>query len=222
MAQLCVALDTDLQTAKHLIETLSDFPIIFKIGPKLFLEAGSEIIKTVKVERREVFLDLKLHDIPNTVKIAVEKAEDMGVDYLTLHTMGGPRMLEWAVSVRRNVKLIGVTVLTSHGEEYLEFLKMGFRNVKELALYLAETTRETGLDGIVCSAGEVGEIKNRTGLLTIVPGVRLSARAEDQIRVFTPQEAVSEGADIVVMGRDIYRSEDPRETVQKVMESIGA
>ncbi|RLJ71234.1 orotidine-5'-phosphate decarboxylase [Hydrogenivirga caldilitoris] len=221
MPKLCVALDLDREEAYRLIESLSGYPLVFKIGPKLFLEAGREVIEVVKGYGREVFLDMKFHDIPNTVKLAVEEAEKLGVDYLTLHTLGGREMLESAVSARRKTNLLGVTILTSQGEEYLDFIKTRFPSVKELALYLADIAKDVGLDGVVCSAQEVYEIKRRTGLLTVVPGIRVSGDYGDQKRVFTPNKAVSEGADIIVMGRDIYRSADPGKVVERVLESLG-
>ncbi|EDP75131.1 orotidine-5'-phosphate decarboxylase [Hydrogenivirga sp. 128-5-R1-1] len=222
MPKLCVALDVDREEAYRLIETLSGYPLVFKVGPKLFLQSGSEVVEKVKSTGCELFLDMKFHDIPNTVRLAVEEASRLGVDYLTLHTLGGAEMLREAVSSKGKVKLIGVTLLTSHDESYLKFLHTRFVSVEELVLYLARTGKEAGLEGVVCSAGEVRRIKEETGLFTVVPGIRLSGNAEDQRRVFTPEEAVREGADMIVMGRDIYRSDDPVGVVEKVLESIGA
>jgi len=108
MSKLCVALDIDKRKALDLIGKLSKYPLVFKVGSRLFLDGGKEVIEEIKRKDREVFLDLKLHDIPNTVKIAVQKAEELGVDYLTLHTLGGEKMMEWAVSGKENLKLLGL------------------------------------------------------------------------------------------------------------------
>lgn len=221
MPKLCVALDVDRERALDLIDRLSNYPIVFKIGPCLFLDDRKEVIREVKRRKREVFLDLKLHDIPNTVKIAVQKAEELGVDYLTLHTLGGERMMEWAVSGRFRMKLFGVTILTSHDESYLEFLRADFGSLKEMVLYLAERAKTCGLDGIVCSAKEVKEVKEKTGLLTVVPGIRLGVETQDQVRVLTPEEAIALGADMIVMGREIYRSSKPERVVEEVLKRIG-
>jgi len=221
MPKLCVALDVDKDKALRLVEELSDLPLVFKVGPRLFLEGGRELIGFIKGRGREVFLDLKLHDIPNTVKLTVEEADRFGVDYLTLHTLGGRRMMEWAAAASREVKLLGVTVLTSHGEDYLGFLRMGFGSVEELSLYLAEVAKECGLYGVVSSVREARRIKERTNLFLVTPGIRVYADPEDQERVSTPEEAVREGSDMVVIGRDIYRGEDPRKIALSVLERIG-
>ncbi len=220
MAKLCVALDVDKDRAIKLVEELSDLGLVFKIGPKLFLEGGREVIELVKDRENEVFLDLKLHDIPNTVKIAVEEAERLGIDYLTLHTLGGRRMLEWAASASQSVKLLGVTVLTSHDESYLKFLRSGFGTVEDFSLYLAETAKECGLHGVVCSVKEARRIKEKTGLFLVTPGIRISSEKGDQERVSSPEEAVRAGSDMIVMGRDIYGSRDPKEAVLSVLERI--
>lgn len=221
MPKLCVALDVDKEKASDLVERLSGYPVVFKIGPRLFLDGGREIIKEIKTREREVFLDLKLHDIPNTVKIAVQKAEELGIDYLTLHTLGGEKMMEWAVLGKDRIKLLGVTVLTSHDESYLRFLKTGFSGLEEMVLYLAGKAKECGLDGIVCSAKEVQKVKERTGMLAVVPGIRLGGETQDQVRVLTPEEAVSLGADMIVMGREIYGSSEPEKVVEEVLSRIG-
>ncbi len=221
MPKLCIALDVDLRSAEELVEQLSGLPLIFKVGPGLLLEGGSAFLKRVRNSSSELFLDLKLHDIPNTVRIAVQRAEDLGTDYLTLHTLGGEEMLSAAVSAGSRVKLLGVTLLTSHGEEILRTLRMGFANTEELVLHLASLARRTGLDGVVCSAREVRRIKERMDLIAVVPGIRLSSSRDDQVRVSTPEFAVSQGADVIVVGRDVYRSENPRGVVEALLEAVG-
>ncbi|WP_457600464.1 orotidine-5'-phosphate decarboxylase [Hydrogenivirga sp.] len=222
MPKLCVALDVEHGRALELLELLSPYPLVFKVGPKLFLQSGVEILNRVKAVGRELFLDMKFHDIPNTVRLAVEEAERLSVDYLTLHTLGGADMLLSASQARRRTKLIGVTLLTSHDENYLRFLRTEFGDVLSMSTYLARVAKETGLDGVVCSAGEVERIKKGTGLFTVVPGIRVSGRTDDQRRVFSPKEAAERGADMLVMGRDIYESDDPCGVVERVLELIGA
>ncbi|MDQ7082562.1 MAG: orotidine-5'-phosphate decarboxylase [Aquificota bacterium] len=222
MALLCVALDVDRDRAQKLIELLHPYPVVFKVGPKLFLEAGSSIIRLVKESGRELFLDLKLHDIPNTVKLAVHARLKASVlTYLTLHTLGGRRMLEWACLSSNKLKLLGVTLLTSHGEEYLSFLRSSFPTLRDMVLYLSDVAKESGLHGVVCSGKEVAQVKERTGLFTVVPGIRISQSRGDQVRILTPEEAVRRGADMIVMGRDIYGNRDPSGVVEKVLERIG-
>ena len=221
MPKLCVALDVERERALQLVKELSPLGVVFKVGPKLFLESGGEVVEFIKKRECEIFLDLKLHDIPNTVKLAVEEAKKLGVDYLTIHTLGGREMMEWAVSACGDAKLIGVTVLTSHGEEYLEFLRSGFKNLEDFSLYLARTAKECGLYGVVSSVREARRIKEETGLFVVTPGVRISSEHGDQKRVSTPEKAVREGSDMIVMGRDVYGSEDPKGAVLSVLERIG-
>ncbi len=223
MARLCVALDTETEKALKLLDKLSDYPLIFKVGHKLFIPEGKRIINEIKDRGFEVFLDLKFHDIPNTVALAVKSAEQLGVDYLTVHSLGGGQMLKRAVEEAAHVKVLGVSVLTSHGKEYLRFLRTGFKSVREMVMYLAEVCVSDGVHGIVCSAEEVGDIKERFGdrLITVVPGIRFSKEnAQDQKRVLTPGEAVRRGADILVMGREIINSPEPESVVERVLKSI--
>ncbi len=220
MAKLCVALDTDIDKATGLAQSIKGENVILKVGQKLFIQGGREFIKDIKAEGFEVFLDLKLHDIPNTVKLAVEEIEKLGVDYITLHSLGGKEMLKAASEVKGKLKLIGVTILTSLSEEFLKFIRTEFKSLKDMVLYLAKVCEECGIDGVVCSGGEVKEIKERTKLFTVVPGVRIKTNPHDQKRVYTLEEVLKSGADIIVMGREIYASENPEGKVKKILEII--
>ena len=222
MAKICVALDVDPDRAVNLIEELVEFPVIFKVGVKLYLQMGREILERVKERDKEVFLDLKLHDIPNTVRLAVESARDLGVDYLTLHTLGGEEMMRKSLEISGDLNLVGVTILTSHDDTYLEFIKTRFAGVKDMVLHLAKSAQRSGISWVVCSAGELDIIKENTDLKAVVPGIRIGDRRDDQKRVFSPDEAVSRGADMIVMGRDIYGSDNPTSVVERVLERIGA
>lgn len=219
MAKLCIALDTNLQQAKDLVKSLRGYPVIFKVGYKLFICHHREITDTIKEEGFELFLDLKLHDIPNTVKEGVLSAKDLGADYLTVHTASGRQALRSAVEVKGKVKLLGVTLLTSLGEE--DFVDIGLcRSREEQVLALAKLALDEGFDGIVCSGREVSFLKERIQkpFLAIVPGVRLEGEpAEDQKRVVSLEEAMKAGADIIVMGRSILRSENPLKKVDEIL-----
>ena len=223
MAKLCVALDTDYEKAKKLVEELKDYPLIFKVGYKLFIPYGREVIDTLKgiSPKAELFLDLKLHDIPNTVRNGVRGATQLGVDYLTLHTLGGKEMIETATGVKGNTKLLGVTLLTSHDEGYLREIGVNLPK-EEFILRLAKIGLESGCDGLVCSAHEVAFLKERLGdFLAVVPGIRPEgADKGDQKRVATPREAVDRGADILVVGRPVVEAPDPKAVVERILEEI--
>ena len=221
MAKLCIALDLDLKEAENLVRILEGYRLIMKVSPSLLIQGGGKLIESLKKRGFEVFLDLKLHDIPNTVKKVVRSAEKAGADYLTLHTLGGEDMLRSARESAIGVKLIGVTLLTSHSEEYLKFLKTEFGSVKDMARALAGLAKETSMDGIVCSAHEVRNLKEETGLLAVVPGIRIQEGTEDQRRIATPEFAVREGADILVVGREVIRAKDPPKKVDEILRRIG-
>ncbi len=223
MPKLCLALDTDVKTARELIYKLKGYPLVIKVGHRLFMLEGKEILQEIKSAGFELFLDLKFHDIPNTVALAVESANELGVDYLTLHTLGGEEMLRKAVERKADMRLLGVTLLTSHDEEYLSFLRSSFGSLRDMVLYLAGTALRVGVDGIVCSGLEVEMLKTAFGgdFIAVVPGIRLSGeKTDDQKRVLSPKEAVKRGADMLVMGRDILRSPEPLRVVERVLEDI--
>ncbi len=223
MPKLCVALDTDKDTALRILDRLSDYPLVFKVGHRLFIPEGRSIVERIKAKGFELFLDLKFHDIPNTVALAVKAAEELGVDYLTLHSLGGKEMLERASSEAKAVKLLGVSILTSHDEGYLGFLRTRFRSIRDMVLYLARVSLDAGLQGVVCSGEEVGELKESLGrdFEVVVPGIRLrKENSQDQKRVLTPKEALRRGADMLVMGREILGSPRPEAVVEEVLRDI--
>ena len=223
--KLAFALDvTDIKQAQKIVDEISGLDIIIKVGYVLFIKGGNSFIKDLKNKNFEVFLDLKLHDIPNTVYNGVSAAKDLGVDYLTLHTLGGPDMLVRAVEAKENsnLKLLGVTILTSHKEDYIDYIGSRY-TIDELALKLAKTGIELGLDGIVCSANEVKSIKNeiKKQFLAVVPGIRLEGgESDDQSRVSTPKAAIESGADILVIGRPILRAKNKRKVIQDILQDI--
>ncbi len=219
MAKLCIALDTNLQQAKDLLRSLRGYPLVFKVGYKLFICHHRTITDSVKEEGFELFLDLKLHDIPNTVKEGVLSAKDLGADYLTVHASAGRNALRSAVEVKGKIKLLGVTLLTSLGEEDLEDIGL-CRSREEQVLKLAGLALEEGFDGIVCSGMELSYIRQglQKPFLAVVPGVRLEGEpADDQKRVVSLEEALRAGADMVVMGRSILRAENPVKKVEEIL-----
>jgi len=223
--KIAFALDVqDLNTAYAILEEIKGLDIIIKIGYVLFIQGGEKLIKDIKNSGFEIFLDLKLHDIPNTVFNGVYAAGKLGVDYLTIHTLGGVDMIKKAVEAKKesNIKLLGVTILTSHGKEYEEYIGTRY-SLKELAIKLAQTGIEAGLDGIVCSAEEVKDIKNKIkkDFLAVVPGIRLAGgESDDQTRISTPQKAIQSGADILVIGRPILNSKNKKETILQILSEI--
>ncbi len=222
MAKLCIALDTDIDTAESILESLRGFPLIFKVGYKLFISHHRRITDKVKDLGFELFLDLKLHDIPNTMKNGVISAQSLGADYLTIHLMSGRKSIREAVEVKKKVKLLGVTVLTSMTQEDLD--QVGIKvSLEDEVLALAKLGIQEGIDGVVCSGHEVSTLKASLGkeFLAVVPGIRLTGDASnDQRRVVTPQEAIKNGADILVMGRSITESDNPVKAVERVYNLI--
>jgi len=223
MAKLCIALDTDFEKALELVEELKTYPIIFKIGYKLFIPYGKEIIRRIKeiAPKAEIFLDLKLHDIPNTVKNGVNGAKKLNVNYLTIHTLGGKEMVKAATEEKGFLKILGVTLLTSHDENFLK--ELGIESSKdEFIIQLAEIGLKNNCDGLVCSAEEVSLLKEKLGnFLAVVPGIRPRGFShDDQKRVATPREAVQKGADIIVIGRPIVKASNPKEVVEKILDEI--
>ena len=219
MAKLCVALDTNYKQATELLESLRGYPLIFKVGYKLFISYHRAITDKVKEKGFELFLDLKLHDIPNTVKEGVLSAKDLGADYLTIHIASGDQALRYAVEVKGKIKLLGVSLLTSLGEEDLK--SMGLCITKdEYVLNLAKRAIELGMDGVVCSGQEVKILKEgiNKSFIAVVAGIRLEGDpAQDQKRVVNLEEVLLMGADILVMGRSILRAENPVKKIEEIL-----
>jgi orotidine-5'-phosphate decarboxylase len=206
-----LALDVyDLKKAEKLVKDLSEYIDIFKVGPILFLQSGKEIIKIIKECGKEVFLDLKFHDIPATVQRAVESAKDLGVYSLTVHSCGGREMLELAASVKDRPKIWAVTVLTSQ-----------LTTPKEV-LQRAELSKACGVDGVISSPLEIEIIKKTCGssFEVITPGIRPLKADDDQKRVATPEFAIKTGANYIVVGRPIIEAKDPKEVAKNIYESI--
>ncbi|MFZ7103700.1 MAG: orotidine-5'-phosphate decarboxylase [Peptococcaceae bacterium] len=227
--KLIVALDKpDFAAAQKLIDRLGDTVVFYKVGLELFLNSRGAVIDYLKQQNRKIFLDLKFHDIPNTVAQAAKWAAGLGVDIFNVHAAGGADMLCKTVEAVKDItaqkglprpKVIGVTVLTSFSEE--KFAQMGFKySVNDTVVNWGRLCRKSGLDGVVCSAREAAFLKKACGddFLTVCPGIRpLWAPAQDQKRITTPQEAIAGGADYIVVGRPITQHADPDLAAQKVM-----
>jgi orotidine-5'-phosphate decarboxylase len=212
------------QTAHELIEAIGGAVGFFKVGNQLFTSAGPNIVKEVRASGSKVFLDLKYHDIPNTVRHAVESASALGVDMLTIHLSGGRAMCEAAVVGRgmSNLLILGVTVLTSLNDVALS--EVGFRgSVEDEVLLLAELAKNVGITGLVASPQELGILRERFGSLftTVIPGIRpIWSEPGDQKRILTPRQAVEAGADYLVIGRPITESKDPKTALQRIVDEL--
>ncbi len=190
---------------------------MFKVGKELFTSCGPEAVKAVQRHGGQVFLDLKYHDIPNTVAKAMLEASRLGVQLANLHALGGGEMMETAASAVRKEfgdqrpRLLAVTILTSSTEETLR--GVGIEHpVQEMVVRLAKLAKDSGMDGVVASPLEIELIRAVCGpdFLVVTPGVRPSfASVDDQKRIMTPAEAVGAGADYLVIGRPIAKADDP-------------
>lgn len=227
------ALDVnDPKVADRLIDKLFDANPVFKVGLELFMKAGPDWVKKLVDRDAEVFLDLKFHDIPNTVAQAVTQAVSLGVHSTNIHLLGGEDMARAAAEAcgaankkfKRRTKLLGVTILTSTNSAALK--KIGITGaLEDRVLGLAAMAKDAGLDGVVCSAHEVKAIKKLCGakFLTMVPGIRPSWAAiekDDQARVMTPLQAAREGADFLVIGRPIIKAPDPAGALREILDSL--
>ena len=188
-----------------------------KIGMELFYGTGPEIVKEIKARGHKIFLDLKLHDIPNTVKSAMAVLSKLDVDMCNVHASGTKAMMEAALEglTREDGSrplLIAVTQLTSTSQERMQEELLIDEELDKVVIKYAQNTRDAGLDGVVCSPLEAGKIHEACGdnFLTITPGVRFAdAAKDDQVRITTPEGAKKIGSDYIVVGRPITQAEDP-------------
>jgi orotidine-5'-phosphate decarboxylase len=224
--KIIVALDVPRkEAALDLVRQLAGQISFFKIGLQLYTAEGPEIVRAVLGTGAKVFLDLKMHDIPNTVARAVESAAELGAQMLTIHLSGGSEMIRAAVSEKpQELSLLGVTVLTSADEQTLRQVGISGK-VEDQVLRLAKLGVEAGIDGLVTSPHELKMLRQQFGtkIKLVVPGIRPSwSEAGDQKRVMTPREALEAGADYLVIGRPITGHPNPREAVAKILDEIEA
>lgn len=212
-SKLIVALDVDsFDRAAALVRELRDVVEVFKVGSQLFTRTGPRIVELIREQGRQVFLDLKFHDIPNTVAKAVESATALEVAMLTLHTVGGEEMLRAAARVPQHPVLLGVTVLTSVAGDVADEV------VRRARLAVA-----CGLEGVVASPHEIRLIRQAVGeqVLIVTPGIRpAGGERGDQKRVMTPAEAIKAGASYIVVGRPIVDAAQPAEAARRVADEI--
>ena len=229
---IIAALDVpSAEQALKLAEQIAPAVGAFKIGKELFVAAGPDIVKKIRATGTAVFLDLKFHDIPNTVAKAIASAVRFDVQMTTIHTSGGGEMLmaaeksaqDTAKSLGRPAPLVlGVTVLTSSNNETLAEIGCEADTEKQV-LRLAQLAVKAGLRGLVCSPLEIVALRNflPTHIQLVTPGIRTGVeKADDQKRTLTPREAIQAGANWLVIGRPIYAAENPRAAAEKIFESI--
>ena len=228
--RVIVVLDlSTYQEAKALIDNLADVAEWFKVGPQLFTSVGPDIMKEIKSRDKKLFLDLKFHDIPNTVAKASEAAVELGVDMFNMHVSGGLEMMRTASEAAKNKALelgikkpilLGVTILTSINATNFQQDFGSTKSLEEQILYMAKQAQRAGLDGVVASPQEIELIKNACGedFVVVTPGVRPEwSSQDDQKRTMTPQQALAAGADYVVIGRPIYRASEPKEALCRII-----
>ena len=223
--RLMVALDVpELNLALELVDRLGDQVEWYKVGKQLFTHYGPMVLKELKSRGRKVFLDMKFHDIPNTVAQAIRSAALIGADIINVHASGGPAMLAAAAEAGRETgkTVIAVTVLTSLDAEQLQALGIQATPAEQV-LRLARLTQAAGLPGVVCSALELPMLRREFGpnFLTLVPGIRpAGAAAGDQKRIMTPAQAAAAGANYIIVGRPIVAAPDPATAAQAVLAEL--
>jgi orotidine-5'-phosphate decarboxylase len=224
--RIIVALDVpDLAALTTLLDRLDGRPAFYKVGLELFIAEGERAIELVRSRGGRVFLDLKLHDIPETVARAVASAARIEAELLTVHTSGGYEMMSRAAEASRGrVKLLGVTVLTSLAEDDLRAEGIG-QSIPEMVKARARIAARAGLSGLVCSPHEIAAARAAApGLLTVVPGIRPGGprAADDQKRVATAGQAAADGADYLVVGRPLRDAAEPAEAFEALVREIEA
>ena len=221
---IIAALDVpDAEHAIKLAEAIAPAVGAFKIGKELFVSAGPDIVKRVRDTGASVFLDLKFHDIPNTVAKAVASAVRLDVQMLTVHTCGGTAMLKAAVKAAGDGPLVlGVTVLTSMDENDLADVGVQ-KSPADQVLHLAQLATRAGLKGLVCSPKEIAPLREALPheVQLVTPGIRPAGTdPADQKRVMTPAEAMNNGANWLVIGRPVYAAENPRQAAEDILSSL--
>jgi orotidine-5'-phosphate decarboxylase len=228
MSRVIIPLDVSSEgEAFDLVDRLGERADFYKVGLQFFTSCGPDVVRRLQRLGKRVFLDLKLHDIPNTVAGAVSAASDLGVDLLTVHASGGPTMLRAAARARRgNLKLVAVTALTSLSPDEMSHVwGREIRSVREEVGRLTLSAHDAGIDGVVASALEASWLRGQvdSSFLVVTPGIRPAGSAlDDQSRVATPADAIRAGADYLVIGRPITQASDPEVALGGVLAEIEA
>lgn len=223
--RIIVALDySRAQDALMLVDKLDHELCRLKVGKELFTAAGPQLIETLMAKGFDVFLDLKFHDIPNTVASACKVAHDLGVWMVNVHALGGGKMLQAARDAipQNSTKLIAVTLLTSMDQSDLDDIGLSGEPT-QIVERLAKLTQDCALDGVVCSALEASHLRQLLGkgFYLVTPGIRpVGVTANDQKRIMTPQQAIQYGSDYLVIGRPITQAVDPLRVCQQINSEI--
>ena len=232
--KIIVALDVaTFDEARQLMEQLGDRPIAFKVGSQLFTSVGPDIIREIKGKSKRLFLDLKFHDIPNTVARASEAATELGVDMFNVHASGGLEMMRAAAEATKSKAgelgvekpiVLGVTILTSIDDFTFRRDFSSGNSLQEQIVYMAKLAQRAGLDGVVASPQEIQLIRTACGddFVIVTPGVRPEwASSDDQKRTMTPIQALAAGATYVVIGRPIRQSPEPADALARILQRLG-
>jgi orotidine-5'-phosphate decarboxylase len=223
--RLIVALDVaDAATARAMVDRLAGHVGMFKVGSQIFTAAGPDFVREVIARGEKVFLDLKFHDIPNTVAGAVSAAGQLGVSLVDVHALGGEEMLEAAVGAlpAMGIRLLAITILTSHDEKTLGSIGVS-GSVADSVRRLAALAKEAGADGVVASPQEVALVREACGkdFLVVTPGIRPAGSSRgDQARTATPAAAMAAGADYIVVGRPILEAHDPAAAADAIVREL--
>tara|TARA_Y200000002_G_scaffold320333_1_gene280083 strand:- start:373 stop:1074 length:702 start_codon:yes stop_codon:yes gene_type:complete len=220
--QTIIALDVNsLEEIKSLLSIIDKDLFRLKVGKQLFTSQGPKAIDDLRSLGFDIFLDLKLHDIPNTVSKSLANICNLGVWMTNIHLLGGQEMIEEASSTLKklnsNMILVGVTILTSLNQDNL--IELGFNsNMEEIAINLAKLGKQNGVDGVVCSIEDISGIKASLGgdFLLVTPGVRMLQDNDDQKRSGSIYDAIQFGTDFVVLGREITQAKNPKEVIKKI------
>ena len=218
---IIVAVDeTQLDSFKQIVDSLDSNLCMIKVGSVSFNAIGHEAIQYVASKGFEIFLDLKLHDIPNTVKKSIEGLISLPISMMTIHTSGGLEMMKIAINAVKdtNIKIFGVTALTSLSDEDTDVIFK--RTASDQVAAMLDLAQEAKIDGVVCSPHELDLVVARKSLLSITPGIRLSESEDDQSRVMTPNDAISKGVNHIVIGRPITNATNISEALLEIYNSI--
>ena len=219
--QIITAVDeSNLDLFKEIVDSLDSDLCMVKIGSVSFNALGHEAVLYAASKGFDIFLDLKLHDIPNTVKKSIEGLVNLPIQMMTIHASGGKQMMEYAMEAVKetNIKIFGVTALTSLSDTDTNTIYK--RDAADQVAAMLDLAEESGIDGVVCSPHELHLVTKRESLLSITPGIRLRDSDDDQSRVMTPKEAIDLGASYIVIGRPITTSGNIKEALKEIHNSI--
>ena len=218
---IIVAIDeTTFERSSEIIEDLDSKKCMVKIGSVAFNSMGHKIIRFASEKGFKIFLDLKFHDIPNTVKKSIQGLTSLPINLLTIHTSGGKDMMMAAMEAvsGTQIKVFGVTALTSLNNDDTKYIFQ--RTPSDHVNAMLDLAEEAGIDGVVCSPHELELVSKREALLSMTPGIRLQESDDDQKRVMTPKEAIELGADYLVIGRPITASKDIKKSLNEIYQSL--